>query len=186
MAELGLAITEMQLEDIAFLLDLWSRDLVMKYADEFPKLRGWSKSTSIESAWEEYQKKRAEHGHAYTQMIVRILDGTPIGESFFFPLPEGYRFGKWVKPLGISCLMADIKLLPQYWGKGVGTTAMQLVVLSVFTHTTCELFVVPPHRLNPAAIRVYEKAGFVFFPGMRSWRNHKIMELTKARFREIQ
>ncbi|MFQ5980968.1 MAG: GNAT family N-acetyltransferase [Candidatus Heimdallarchaeota archaeon] len=185
MAGLGLAITEMQLEDIAFLLDLWRDSTVMRYADEFPKLRGWSKSASIESAWEHYQKKRAEHGHSYTQMIVRILDGTPIGESFFAPLPEGYRFGKWAKPRGVSCLMADIKLLPGYWGKGVATTAMQLVALSVFTHTSCDLFVVPPHRLNAAAIRVYEKVGFILFPGMRSWRNHKIMELTKARFKEI-
>lgn len=185
MAGLGICITEMQAEDMAFLLDIWRESKVMQYADEFSKLRGWSKSASIETAWNKYQKKRAEHGHAYTQMIIRLVDGTPIGESFFVPLPEGYRFGKWVKPLGISCLMADIKILPQYWGKGLGTTGMQLVVLSVFTHTNCVLLVVPPHRLNLAAIRIYEKVGFVSFPGMRSWQNHKIMELTKARFKEV-
>lgn len=54
-----------------------------------------------------------------------------------------------------------------------------------FAKTNCQLFVVPPTRKNPAAIRVYEKAGFVHYTGMKLYRNHKIMEMTKERFKEI-
>lgn len=118
-------------------------------------------------------------------MILKLEDGTQIGESFFAPLQEGYSFGRWEKPSGKSSVIGDIKLLPHFWGQGIGTAGMRQVVKWVFRHTRCALFVVPPHRHNPAAERVYEKAGFVLFKGMRSWRNHKIMELTKVRFSEI-
>jgi RimJ/RimL family protein N-acetyltransferase len=179
-----LVIREMKEEDLRFLFDLWHNREVMRYADEFPRPRGWSKSDDGGSAWEMYQKKRAEHASDYTQLILCLGD-TRIGESFFAPPPEGYTFGRWHKPAGVRCLMGDIKLLPAYWQRGMGTAGMRQVVRFAFTQTECRLFVVPPHRHNPAAERVYEKAGFVLFTGMRSWRNHKIMELTRARFREL-
>jgi RimJ/RimL family protein N-acetyltransferase len=51
----------------------------------------------------------------------------------------------------------------------------------LFGNTNCSSLVVPPHRKNPAAQRVYEKAGFELYKGMRSWHNHKIMELSRER-----
>lgn len=185
MAELKLFISQMEGQDLPFLIELWHNPEVMRYADEFPKLRGWSKSDDLETAWKRYQEKRAELGEGYTQLILRLPDTTPIGESFFAPLPEGFTFGLWQKPDKLRCLMADIKLLPRYWNKGLGTEGMRQVVQFAFMETSCELFVVPPHRHNPAAIRVYEKAGFVRFTGMRSWHNHRIMELGKERFRNL-
>ncbi|UCF60534.1 MAG: GNAT family N-acetyltransferase [Anaerolineaceae bacterium] len=179
-----IVVTEMAKGDLPFLFDLWHMREVMRYADEFPRLRGWSKSDDIESAWEQYQMKRCELDKEYTQLILRLDDDTPIGESFFAPLEEGFTFGKWQKPEGIISVMGDLKLLPQYWGQGLGTEGMRQVVRFVFTVTNCELFAVPPHRNNPAAYRVYEKAGFVLFTGMRSWRNHKIMEISKEMYRE--
>ncbi len=177
-------VTEMVKRDLPFLLDLWHMPEVMRYADEFPRLRGWSKSDDIEYAWKRYQEKRGELGKEYTQLILRLEDETPVGESFFALLDEGATFGKWQKPDRIVSVMGDIKLLPQYWGQGVGTDGMRVVVRFVFAKTTCELFVVPPHRKNPAASRVYEKAGFVLYVGMRSWRNHKLMEMSKEIYRE--
>jgi len=44
---------------------------------------------------------------------------------------------------------------------------------------------VPPNRKNPAAFRVYQKAGFELFTGMRSYRNHQIMEMTRARYEAL-
>jgi RimJ/RimL family protein N-acetyltransferase len=174
----------MEKRDIPFLLDLWHMPEVMRYADEFPRLRGWSKSDDIEFAWKSYQEKCNAYGKEYNQLILRLEDKAPVGESFFALLDEGATFGKWQKPVNTVSVMGDIKLLPQYWGQGVGTDGMQKVVRFVFTKTTCELFVVPPHRKNPAASRVYEKTGFVLFAGMRSWRNHKIMEITKAMYQD--
>jgi RimJ/RimL family protein N-acetyltransferase len=177
-------VTEMKKRDLPFLFDLWHIPEVMRYADEFPRLRGWSKSDGINYAWLRYQEKCGESGKEYTQLILRLEEDTPIGESFFASLKEGATFGKWQKPDGVICIMGDIKLLPQYWGQGMGTDGMRQVVRYAFSETACELFVVPPHRKNPATYRVYEKAGFVLFTGMRSWRNHRIMEMWKAMYQE--
>jgi RimJ/RimL family protein N-acetyltransferase len=177
-------VAEMVKGDLPFLLDLWHTREVMRYANEFPRLRGWSKSDDIEHAWKCYREKREKLGREYTQLILRLEDETPVGESFFSRLDEGATFGKWQKPEDIVSVMGDIKLLPQYWGQGMGTDGMRKVVRYVFSRTACELFVVPPHRKNPGATRVYEKAGFVLYTGMRFWRNHKIMEMSKAVYQE--
>ena len=185
MPEEKLAISEMKKDDINFLFELWQNSKVMMYADEFPRMRGWSKSDDPQVAWKKYLENRAKFGYDYTQLILRLNNELSIGESFCFPLPEAYTFGKWSKPKSVKSAMGDIKILPKYWGRGLGSEGMRLVVRFVFTKTNCELFVVPPHRNNPAASRAYEKAGFVLFTGMRSWRNHKIMELSKERFHKI-
>jgi RimJ/RimL family protein N-acetyltransferase len=179
--ESRVTISELTEEDLAFLIELWHTAEVMGYADEFPRLRGWSKKDDPQTAWAAYQKKRAALGNGYIQFILRLTDGTRIGESFFTPLPESYTFGKWQKPAGIVCLMGDIKLLPPFWGQGLGTEGMHQVVNWLFTNTTCDLLLVPPHRKNPAAERVYAKAGFELFRGMRSWHGHKVMELSREK-----
>lgn len=176
---------ESKKEDIPFLCELWHNPEVMRYADEFPRLRGWSRHDDPAVAWRMYNQRRKSLGKAYTQLILRLKDGTRIGESFFAPLAEGATFGKWQKPDGVTCLLGDIKLAPAHWGQRLGTAGMRRVVRFVFTETPAELFVVPPHRKNPAAYRVYEKVGFVLFTGMRSWRNHRVMELSRERYRRI-
>lgn len=185
MASLRILITEMMQEDLPFLIDLWHTPEVMRYADEFPSLRGWSRSDHPQDAWAAYRERRTSLGKGYTQLVLRLTDGPRIGESFFTPLPEGYTFGRWQKPQGLLTLMGDIKLAPEVWGQGLGTEGMQSVVAWCFSQTTCSQLVVPPHTLNPAAERVYEKAGFELYTGMRSWHNHKIMELTRARYESL-
>jgi RimJ/RimL family protein N-acetyltransferase len=177
--------TELTRDDLPFLLALWQSPDVMRYADEFPRLRGWSKESDPDRAWNAYVRRRAELGPAYTQLILRLPDGTAIGESFFAPLPEGATFGRWSKPRGILCLMGDIKLARAHWGKGLGTHGMRRVLKVAFQEVGCHLFVVPPHRKNPAALRLYEKVGFVPFRAMRSWHNHKVMEMTAERYWEV-
>ena len=171
----------MRRDELPFLLELWHRPEVMRYADELPSLRGWSKSVDPDEAWREHRRQRAAQGLLYTQLIVRLPDGQPIGESFVAPLPEGYEFGRWRKPKGLPTVMGDLKLLPEYWGRGLGTEAMRAVVRWVFRRTACQLFVVPPHLRNPAAQRAYEKAGFELYSGMRSAYGHRLMELPRAR-----
>jgi RimJ/RimL family protein N-acetyltransferase len=180
-------VAELREEDLPFLFELWHISEVMQYADEFPGLRGWSKCDSLRTAWAKYQEKRAALGNGYTQLILRLGDDFDmlIGESFFTPLPDGYTFGKWEKPEDADCLMGDIKLKPECWGQGLGTEGMQRAVEWLFGNTGCSLLVVPPHRKNPAAQRVYEKAGFVLYRGMRSWRNHRVMELSRERYESI-
>jgi RimJ/RimL family protein N-acetyltransferase len=191
MAMTALRIEVLREEDLPFLLELWHVPEVMRYADEFPGLRGWTKDDEPQTAWLLYQEQRVQHGPAPTQLIVHLLgtepEGksapiTPIGESAVFPLPEGYTFRRWKKPEGVLAVMGDIKLLPQHWGCGLGTTAMRQVVDWVFRHTDVDIFAVPPHRLNPAAGRVYEKAGFRWFAGSLSYRGHRVMTLSREQF----
>ncbi|MHA2273003.1 MAG: hypothetical protein ACXACI_14155, partial [Candidatus Hodarchaeales archaeon] len=81
------AITELQYDDFSFLQKLWHIPEVMRYADEFPSWRAWSKSEAPEVAWEKYQEKRRELGNNYLQLILRLPDGISIGESFFCAPP---------------------------------------------------------------------------------------------------
>lgn len=112
-----MALEELQKQDLSFLLELWHDPEVMRYADEFPSLRQWSKASGVERAWKPYRKWRADLGPRYAQLILRLPDGTRIGESFVAPLPEGFRFGHWRKPHGVPTAMGDIKLDPPYWGE---------------------------------------------------------------------
>lgn len=81
--------------------------------------------------------------------------------------------------------MTDIKLLKDFWNKGYGTEAMKAVVRFVFTQTQADLFLVPPHKDNIRAIRVYEKAGFKRTKGIW-YRYHVIYEMSKGDFNLIK
>lgn len=177
-----LTTAELQKGDLPFLLKLWHIPEVMRYADELPDLRGWSKSDEIEVAWVKHKEMRTAIGSGYAQLILRLVDGTVIGESFFAPLPEGFTLDEWTKPEHVVCLMGDIKLRPECWRQGLGTEGMKQVVAWFFANTDCELLVVPPHYHNPAASRVYEKAGFAHTAKGRVWQGHRIMELSRDRF----
>lgn len=187
----SIQLSELSEQDLPFLLDLWRTPDVMRHADEFPRLRGWTKKDDPATAWRLYQEQRARHGPPYTQLIVYLLEtapsgaiapGAPIGEAAILPLPEGYTFGKWEKPAGALTVIGDIKLAPQQWGRGLGTIAMRQVVAWVFQHTEVDTFVVPPHRRNPAAARVYEKAGFCWYSRTYSYYGHHLMTLSRAQF----
>ncbi len=55
----------------------------------------------------------------------------------------------------------DLKLLPEYWGQGYGTEVVNLVTDFLFTMTACPAIRFTPNIHNKAAIRVYEKCGFI-------------------------
>ena len=73
-------------------------------------------------------------------------------------------------------MMTDVKLLPRYWGKGYGTESMKIVVNYLFTKTQTDIVLVPPHKDNIAASKVYEKSGFHRTSGV-AWHNHLIYEI---------
>jgi RimJ/RimL family protein N-acetyltransferase len=180
-----LAVTEMTQEDVTFLQALWRNRRVMRFADEFPRFRGWSRRHDSDAAWGRYQEKRARLGSKYTQLIVRLSDGTPIGECFFAPLKEGGKIGQLRIPSGTTTVIGDIKLLPEYWGRGLGTLAMREAVRFAFEKAGCDAFVVPPHKKNRAAVRVYEKAGFRRVRRRSPWPGHMLMRLTRDRFLQL-
>ena len=99
----NLSVAELREEDLPFLLSLWHTPEVMRYADEFPRLRGWSRSDEPATAWRIYRQRRDTLGNAYVQFILHLPADTAVGESFFAPLPGGYTFGKWQKPDDVLC-----------------------------------------------------------------------------------
>ena len=95
----AISLTELREEDLPFLLRLWQIPEVMRYADEFPGRRGWTKDDDPEIAWRLYKEQRTRRGPVYTQLIVSFLDdshggerapSTTIGEAFIAPLSKGY------------------------------------------------------------------------------------------------
>ena len=181
----GLHLNEMMAADIPFLLDLWHREDVMRYTDEFPHPRGWTRRDDVETAWTAYRHRRKMMGHDYAQLILRLGNRTPVGESFRFPLDNRFTFGQWRKPMELRTTMTDIKMHPDHWGEGLGSGLMGLVVEHAFVRTKCQLLVVPPNKRNPAAARVYEKAGFTRSKPLSVHRGHYIMEFRRERFEEL-
>ena len=181
----GLYVTEMMAADIPFLLDLWSMAEVMRYTDEFPHPRGWTRRDDVETAWAEYRRRRKMMGNDYAQLILRLGNRQPVGEAFRFPLDNRFSFGQWRKPMELRTTMTDIKVHPDHWAKGLGSALMGLVVENTFAGTRCELLVVPPNKKNPAAVRVYEKAGFTRARPLSIHHGHFIMELPRDRFEEL-
>ena len=66
---------------------------------------------------------------------------------------NGIRKYNKVKSLGFS-------LSEDYWGKGIMTEAVKLVIKYVFTKTDCEILEVGHHSDNYASKRVIMKCGF--------------------------
>jgi len=166
-------------EDIPFLRGLWNDVAVMRFCG-YPEGKGWT-DEDMAKWWRYYLNNRAQYGAEETQFILRLPDGTRVGESCVGRVAEDFAVGDWRKPAGVRCLMADVKLAPEWWGRGLGTASMHLVTAFVFEQTSCELFVVPPHRDNPAAARVYEKAYFRH-TGVYAWPGHEIMEMSREAY----
>lgn len=175
-------LTEVREQDLDFLLGMWNDPRVMRYAG-YPEGRGWTRA-DIRKWWSRYQAEHTRSAGDDTQLVISFSDNTPIGESHYGPVPRGFEVGDWQKSEGLYCFMTDVKFLPEHWGKGIGTAGMGMIVVHIFTKTSCELLVVPPHKDNPAASRVYEKAGFVH-TGIEAWPGHEIMELSRGRFEKI-
>lgn len=178
-------LSTMKKDDINFLMELWYKLNVMRYADEFPSLRGWDKTSDKEEAWEKYQAKRVIHGNDYAQLIIKLRDCTSIGGSFYAPFYENFTYCGWEKPENEKVLMGDIKLLPNYWNQGIGTEGAREVVKFAFDNTDCDKFIVPPHKENLGAIRVYEKSGFEKLKDLYDDDDRILMKMTRERFKEL-
>ncbi|MBN1212816.1 MAG: GNAT family N-acetyltransferase [candidate division Zixibacteria bacterium] len=83
-----------------------------------------------------------------TRLVVELkATGEPVGECKLGSPDEN----------GIS--ETDIKLLPQFWGKGYGTEIKRGLVDYLFTHTACRAVKASPNKNNIASQRMQEKVG---------------------------
>jgi len=165
--------------DLPFLLSLWNNPRVMRYAGAKQGKR-WSER-DIEDWYDRYLRKAKLDPPEGIQLIIELLNGTLIGESGCGKRRKGWSCKGYTAPAGKIVGITDVKLAPNYWGKGYGTEAMREVVRYLFTNTSLDVILVPPHRENIAAIKVYEKSGFRKTKGIY-WFDHYLMEITRENF----
>ncbi len=161
-------------KDLRFLLKLWNDPEIMRYAG-FAK--NWNYSR-IKDWYEKYEKRLEKLGLTEIQFINKLKNGKAIGESRLGRLRSGWSCSNYQAPKHKLILITDIKLLKRFWNKGYGTEAMKSIIKFVFTRTKADLLLVPPHKENIPAIRVYEKAGFKKTKGL--WYGyHLIYKMNK-------
>lgn len=124
----------------------WARDTEFsRYLDSNPPY------TFSAKKWKEWMEKDMEkdNNHFFS---IRTLDGNQfIGFVALFELH--WQHGD---------TMVAIALGPrEYWGKGYGTEAMNLMLRYAFTELNLRRVALDVFEYNPRAIRSYEKAGFV-------------------------
>ena len=172
-----LLIAPVTQKDLRFLLRLWNDPEIMRYAG-FAK--NWDYS-QIKEWHQRYQKRLERLGSTEIQFVHKLKRGKSIGETRLGRLESGWSCRGYQVPKNRLTLMTDVKLLRKYWNKGYGTEATKAIVKFVFTQTKTDLVLVPPHRENIPAIRVYEKAGFKKTKGLW-YRYHTIFEMSTKDF----
>ena len=139
----------------------------------------------IKEWYQKYKKGLEKFGLTELQFIHTLRDGKPIGESRLGRLRSGWSCPNYQAPKNKLVFMSDVKLLKNFWNKGHGTEAMRAIVRFVFTQTKTDLLLVPPHKENLPAIRVYEKAGFKRTRGI-GWHYHMIFRMNRKDFIEME
>lgn len=82
------------------------------------------------------------------KLIVEFKDtGQAIGEC------------KLGTPDGDGVSETDVKLLPEFWGRGFGTEIKQGLVDFLFEHTACRAVKATPNKNNPASQKMQEAVG---------------------------
>ncbi|MFC1706540.1 GNAT family N-acetyltransferase, partial [Planctomycetota bacterium] len=90
-----------------------------------------------------------EHDSEFDCKLLVILKETsePIGEC------------KLGRPGEDGISETDVKLLPEFWGRGFGTEVKQGLVDYLFTHTSCQAVKATPNKLNRASQKMQEAVG---------------------------
>lgn len=111
------------------------------------------------------QKVRAVFidGTAGSQEVPCIFEweGRPIGYVQFYPVDDDgevyYNCGPGPLTYGVDLLIGE----PEFWGRGIGTALLKLVVAHITGELGAGRVVIDPVVTNVRAIRSYEKCGFL-------------------------
>jgi len=128
-------------EDIDFLYQVWTNHEVMRFVGYPQGLR--ITREEIKTQLEQYG------GSPFDRVLLACLmgDKTPIGECKLGSADDD----------GIA--HTDVKLHPQFWGRGYGKEIKRALVDYLFTHTDCNGVRATPNKLNAASIRMQEAVG---------------------------
>ena len=65
----------------------------------------------------------------------------------------------------------DIKLLPKFWGRGIGHEAMDAFIKMIMKSNSFDALILSPNIRNKKAILLYKKLGFKFYSKIKHWKN---------------
>jgi [ribosomal protein S5]-alanine N-acetyltransferase len=128
-------------KDSDIFFNLWTDPDVMKFV-------GFPKGLKITS--EEIKKtiQKEDNSEYDRKLVIELKEtGQAIGEC---------KLGQPDKN-GIS--ETDVKLLPEFWGKGYGKEIKKGLIDYLFTHTKCTGIKATPNKLNIASQKMQESVG---------------------------
>ena len=160
-----------RLEDLEFLQKLWNDGEVMRFVG-FPQGMGIDERGMRE--W--FRRLEERRGRDREHWIVEA-EGEPIGEAYYRATDEycGYRASGMAE--------VDLKLAPEFWGRGYGSDALRTLALHLFEKGFAVL-VVSPNLQNKAALRLYARMGFEpkhRFRAEETEAEHEVWALTRER-----
>jgi aminoglycoside 6'-N-acetyltransferase len=81
----------------------------------------------------------------------------PVGYLQFYAAdPAEYQFEGRGKVYALDLFIGE----PEYWGRGIGTQFVRLLLCCLFEEKGADWVILDPHVDNGRAIRAYEKCGF--------------------------
>ena len=109
-------------------------------------------------------KRIEEDFYSEGEGLIRTIieyQGQPIGYCQMYILDKEsmkeYNYKSTKKVIyGIDQFIGE----PEFWGKGIGTNFMKLVLTYLFKEKSANAVILDPHSDNKRAIRYYEKVGF--------------------------
>ena len=124
---------------------------------------------------------RAISSHAFCFVVE--FGGRPVGECW---LQEMNLDRILRRHPGLDCRRIDIEIEKAYWGRGIGTAAIRLLVSFGFEREGADaIFAMDVAGDNPRSRRAFEKAGFELFAavpqpaGARAKVNHDLVIWSK-------
>ena len=112
-------------------------------------------------AFEEIKKHFSEKWEDEVFRVIIEYQGTPIGYGQIYKMyDELYDDYNYPKSDEIVYGMDQFIGEPEYWSKGIGTKYTKMVFDFLKKERNADAVILDPHKNNPRAIRMYQKAGF--------------------------
>ena len=152
-------------------------DLVVGWWND-PDIASYSDSNESEYSLGQVQKiMRGISSHAYCFVIE--FEGRPVGECWLQAMNLERILRRNPE---LDCRRIDLEIEKAYWGRGIGTAAIRLLVEFGFeTDGADAIFAMDVADDNPRSRRAFEKAGFELYdtvpqpPGDRASVRHDLV-----------
>ena len=136
------------------------KNLLLKWLTDERVLNFWEGKSAVFDLKRITEDFYSEEEVEFIKTIIEF-NNNPIGYCQMYKLNEEL-LNEYEYPLtnkivyGIDQFIGE----PEYWGKGIGTKFMKLVLQYLTKEKNAEIIILDPHADNPRAIRCYEKVGF--------------------------